>query len=104
MVACEFSKLEVPIRVRYSAQTRRRSYDLETNSFSKRLETNLEVIFDSFTNSTSICNYLRSNKITEGTMSKVLIEIRDYEGGDDAKLLAEDMFRVYARKALRNGL
>ena len=78
---------------------------METNIFSKRLERNLEVIFDSFTNRSSICNYLRiTDELKENTMSKVLIEIRDYEGGDDAKLLADDMFSAYARRINRNGL
>jgi len=32
-------------------------------------------------------------------MSSVLIEIRAAEGGEDAKLLVEDQFRVYAKTA-----
>ncbi len=35
---------------------------------------------------------------------KIFLEIRDHEGGDDAKLLATDMFHTYAKKADRNGL
>lgn len=37
-------------------------------------------------------------------MSKILIEIRDHEGGDDAKMLVDDMFSAYVKRARRNGL
>lgn len=37
-------------------------------------------------------------------METVIIEIRAAEGGDDAKLLVVDQFRVYARAAARRGL
>jgi protein subunit release factor A len=37
-------------------------------------------------------------------MSKILLEIRDHEGGDDAKLLVDEMFSAYEKKANRNGL
>lgn len=37
-------------------------------------------------------------------METLLIEIRGAEGGEDAKLLAVDQFRVYARVAERRGL
>lgn len=32
-------------------------------------------------------------------METIVIEIRAAEGGEDAKLLTDDMFRVYARVA-----
>jgi protein subunit release factor A len=34
----------------------------------------------------------------------VIVEIRAAEGGDDAKLLVEEQFGIYARVALRRGL
>jgi protein subunit release factor A len=34
----------------------------------------------------------------------VVVEIRAAEGGDDAKLLVEEQFGIYARVALRRGL
>lgn len=34
----------------------------------------------------------------------VIVEIRAAEGGDDAKLLVEDQFRIYHRVASRRGL
>ncbi len=37
-------------------------------------------------------------------MSSVLIEIRAAEGGEDAKLLVVDQFKVYAKVAERRGL
>lgn len=37
-------------------------------------------------------------------MSSVLIEIRSAEGGEDAKLLVLDQFRVYAKTAEKRGL
>lgn len=37
-------------------------------------------------------------------MKEVVIEIRAAEGGDDAKLLVVDQFRVYANAARRNCL
>lgn len=37
-------------------------------------------------------------------MKEVVIEIRAAEGGDDAKLLVLDQFRVYANAARRNCL
>ena len=37
-------------------------------------------------------------------MSSVLIEIRAAEGGEDAKLLVLDQFRVYAKAADKRGL
>jgi protein subunit release factor A len=39
----------------------------------------------------------------EDVMS-VIVEIRAAEGGDDAKLLVEEQFRIYARRALRRCL
>lgn len=36
--------------------------------------------------------------------TEVVIEIRAAEGGDDAKLLVLDQFRVYANAARRNRL
>lgn len=35
---------------------------------------------------------------------KLLIEIRAAEGGEDAKLLVEDMARIYAARCARRGL
>lgn len=37
-------------------------------------------------------------------MSAVTVEIRAGEGGDDAKLLVEEQFRVYAKMGARRGL
>lgn len=37
-------------------------------------------------------------------MESLLIEIRGAEGGEDAKLLVLDHFRVYAKVAQRRGL
>jgi protein subunit release factor A len=37
-------------------------------------------------------------------MESLVIEIRAAEGGDDAKLLVVEQFRVYARLAQRRGL
>lgn len=34
----------------------------------------------------------------------VIVEIRAAEGGEDAKLLVEEQFRIYARRAVRRGL
>jgi protein subunit release factor A len=34
----------------------------------------------------------------------VVVEIRAAEGGDDAKLLVDVQFSVYARRAARSGL
>lgn len=34
----------------------------------------------------------------------MIIEIRAAEGGDDAKLLVEEQFDIYARLAVRRGL
>jgi protein subunit release factor A len=34
----------------------------------------------------------------------VIVEIRAAEGGDDAKLLVDEQFGIYARVALRRGL
>jgi hypothetical protein len=39
----------------------------------------------------------------EDVMS-VIVEIRAAEGGDDAKLLVEEQFRIYARRAIRRCL
>jgi len=37
-------------------------------------------------------------------MRQIILEIRSAEGGDDAKLLVEDMLGAYANKALKHGL
>ena len=34
----------------------------------------------------------------------MIVEIRAAEGGDDAKLLVEEQFRIYCRLAVRRGL
>jgi protein subunit release factor A len=34
----------------------------------------------------------------------VIVEIRAAEGGDDAKLLVEEQFAIYARHCARGGL
>jgi len=34
----------------------------------------------------------------------IVVEIRAAEGGDDAKLLVEEQFTIYARRAARSGL
>jgi protein subunit release factor A len=34
----------------------------------------------------------------------IVVEIRAAEGGDDAKLLVETQFSIYARRAARSGL
>lgn len=34
----------------------------------------------------------------------VIVEIRAAEGGDDAKLLVVDQFRIYAKVAAKRGL
>lgn len=34
----------------------------------------------------------------------VIVEIRSAEGGDDAKLLVEDQFGIYAKYGARRGL
>ncbi len=34
----------------------------------------------------------------------VIVELRAAEGGDDAKLLTEEQFRIYGRLAARRGL
>lgn len=36
--------------------------------------------------------------------TSVIVEIRAAEGGDDAKLLVEEQFAIYARRAARSGL
>ena len=38
------------------------------------------------------------------SFASVIIEIRAAEGGDDAKLLVEEQFCIYARRAARSGL
>ena len=35
-------------------------------------------------------------------MEKVILEIRDSEGGKDAKLLVSDMVLIYIRSAVKN--
>jgi protein subunit release factor A len=35
-------------------------------------------------------------------MEKIILEIRDAEGGDDAKLLTEDMANIYIKAATNN--
>ncbi len=35
---------------------------------------------------------------------KIFLEIKDHEGGEDSKLLVEDMFYAYTKKINRNGL
>jgi protein subunit release factor A len=47
---------------------------------------------------------LKIKKKDEDKMETLLIEIRGAEGGEDAKLLAADQFRVYAKVAARRGL
>lgn len=37
-------------------------------------------------------------------MSTVIVEIKSAEGGDDSKLLVEDMLRVYVAAATRGRL
>lgn len=37
-------------------------------------------------------------------MSKIIIELRSAEGGDDSKLLVLEQFRVYVRYCERRGL
>jgi len=37
-------------------------------------------------------------------MSNVIVEIRAAEGGDDAKLLVQEQFRIYGRLCSRRGL
>jgi protein subunit release factor A len=37
-------------------------------------------------------------------MERLLLELRAAEGGEDAKLLVEDMLTVYATRATRRGL
>lgn len=37
-------------------------------------------------------------------MSKLIVEIRAAEGGDDAKSLVHEQFAIYARRAARRGL
>lgn len=37
-------------------------------------------------------------------METILLEIRAAEGGDDAKLLVDDQFRAYCKRAVRNHL
>jgi len=37
-------------------------------------------------------------------MQAVLVEIRAAEGGEDAKLLVEEQFGIYARMGARRGL
>lgn len=37
-------------------------------------------------------------------MTSLVVEIRAAEGGDDAKLLTIDQFRIYSRLAQRRGL
>ncbi len=37
-------------------------------------------------------------------MSAVIVEIRAAEGGDDAKLLVNEQFRIYEKYATRRGL
>lgn len=40
----------------------------------------------------------------DGRMLKVIVEIRAAEGGDDAKLLVQDQFRIYQKLANKNNL
>lgn len=37
-------------------------------------------------------------------MDAVLVELRAGEGGDDAKLLVEEQFRIYVKAGTRRGL
>lgn len=37
-------------------------------------------------------------------MSNVIVEIRAGEGGDDAKLLVEEQFKLYCKMGARRGL
>jgi protein subunit release factor A len=37
-------------------------------------------------------------------MPTIIVEIRAAEGGDDAKLLVTDQFKIYHRRAVRGGL
>jgi len=37
-------------------------------------------------------------------MTKVILEIKSGEGGDDAKLLVADQFDIYQRYSVRSGL
>jgi len=37
-------------------------------------------------------------------MEAVLVEVRAAEGGEDAKLLVIEQFRIYARMGIRRGL
>lgn len=37
-------------------------------------------------------------------MDKTIVEIRAAEGGEDAKLLVDEQFAVYAKAASRKGL
>jgi protein subunit release factor A len=37
-------------------------------------------------------------------MSNVIVEIRAAEGGDDAKLIVQEQFTIYARLCSRRGL
>lgn len=37
-------------------------------------------------------------------MPEILLEIRAAEGGDDAKLLVDDMVEAYIYRAIRRGL
>lgn len=37
-------------------------------------------------------------------MKSLIIEIRAAEGGDDAKLLVEEQFKIYRKMGVRRGL
>jgi protein subunit release factor A len=41
-------------------------------------------------------------KIKKVAMEKIVLEIRDSEGGKDAKLLVDDMAEIYLRSAIKN--
>ena len=45
--------------------------------------------------------YIDKNKFN--TMEKIVIEIRDQEGGADAKLLVQDMKNIYLKAVKNNG-
>ena len=37
-------------------------------------------------------------------MSRIVVELRAAEGGEDARLLVDDQFSIYVRYAVRHGL
>jgi protein subunit release factor A len=54
--------------------------------------------------SNMVLTKLRKKKKMENNKTKLIIEIRSAEGGNDSKLLVEDMFGIYQKFATKECL